>query len=84
MNISKLLFDRPDDFEAVVRALHLDPIAFENWANDNLPDLYYASGQLNLEFMKHQESAIEKFHTHIQGQKTEILTSFNACFKLSK
>ncbi len=81
MNLAKLIYDRPDDFEAVVRAMHLPENEFETWAKTNMDQVYYASGVCGIEFFRHEPTAIQEFHSLIQKQKPEILNKYNSCFK---
>jgi len=83
--IAKLLFDRQEDFEPVIRALHLDIIDFLSWMLEDTKNeyqSYWVMGYLGIDMNRNPRKAGESLHNFITINRSEILEFFNFKFKL--
>lgn len=85
--IAGLIFNRPDDFEPIVRAIHLPEIEFLEWAfstDKNLGQCYWVMGFIGIIFEVSEQKALQSLFKITRENKEEILKSYNEKFSFAK
>jgi len=84
--IAQLLWENQEDFEPIVRSLHLPLPDFLEWmmnTDRNEYQTYWVMGRIGMEQYLNPKPAGEEFHSIISENKQEILKHFNSKFNVT-
>jgi len=84
--IAQLLWENQEDFEPIVRSLHLPLPDFLTWmmnTDRNTNQTFWVMGKIGVEQLLNPISAGEELHSLIQNNKQEILKHFNSKFNVT-
>lgn len=81
--IAKLLFDRQEEFEPIIRAMNLDKIDFLEWmlnTDRNEVQSFWVMGFLGMDQVLNPKSAGVELHDFCTINRKEILEFYNLKF----